>query len=297
MEDLANGCTLPSEMNIDALTKFVMPQALHEARDIAEYVEGQASDEKVRHCESVKVEYVSGSRYDVWDVHTDKSRWWVITNPTNLYSQGEFVSLDYTLSFYIGLMARLAARSDREMDHETTDMMVVFRKIAQISDGFDQAEEVEDFQALGLQCREVLVALSRALAIDAVPASGDAPKVADFKGWSEAAADSMSPGSSANVTRSFLKQIARSSWDLVSWLTHSNNATHYDAVIALMATNACVDANAMMLRKYRSGTPDRCPACASYKITSLYRPEFETSSGYIKYCPKCDWTDTTKNYG
>lgn len=31
-------------------------------------------------------ERVFGCEYDVWDVHTDKERWWV-TSPTNFYSQ------------------------------------------------------------------------------------------------------------------------------------------------------------------------------------------------------------------
>ncbi len=60
-----------------------------------------------------------GRDHDVWDVHTDKDRWWVVTNPTNLYSQTLMPSLDYTLSFDVGLMARngrldtLAARRRR----------------------------------------------------------------------------------------------------------------------------------------------------------------------------------------
>lgn len=36
----------------------------------------------------------------------DDGRWWVITNPTNLYSHYEFPSADYTLSFHIGVVAR-----------------------------------------------------------------------------------------------------------------------------------------------------------------------------------------------
>ncbi len=58
----------------------------------------------------VKTEYVMGTAYEIWDVTTDKDRWWVITNLTNLYSQQHFPSLDYTLSFHIGLMMRLRSR-------------------------------------------------------------------------------------------------------------------------------------------------------------------------------------------
>jgi hypothetical protein len=79
-------------------------------QDIANYVHGQAADETVQHVEKVKTEYIMGDAYEIWDVTTDKDRWWVITNLTNLYSQKHFPSLDYTLSFHIGLMMRLRSR-------------------------------------------------------------------------------------------------------------------------------------------------------------------------------------------
>ena len=47
-------CTIPPVMSIEAQAKYVMPQPAHKARDIAEYVELEADDEKVVHCELVK---------------------------------------------------------------------------------------------------------------------------------------------------------------------------------------------------------------------------------------------------
>src|SRR6266576_430091 len=66
----------------------------HSQRDITGYVAGQAPDETVQHVERIKREIVLGDIYDIWDVTTDKDRWWVITNLTNLYSQKHFPSLD-----------------------------------------------------------------------------------------------------------------------------------------------------------------------------------------------------------
>jgi len=285
-------CTIPPVMNIAAQAKYVTPHPEHKARDIAEYVKGQTRDEDVVHCELVRTEFVLGSRYDVWDVHTDKNRWWVITNLTNLYRQSEFQSLDYTISFHIGLMARLATRDGPEPDEETAEMLGVFRKLEHISDAADRADEVEDFQSIGLQCRETLVALSRVLASVAKEARSDATfKSADFKNWSECAAEVLCSGSSAKEGRAFLKAISSRAWDLVSWLTHASKATYQDMIMAVMATHATVDALSMMLKKYRSGAPDRCPNCASYQVTALYRPERETESGYVRYCPKCEWSD------
>src|ERR1035437_2129537 len=79
-------------------------------QDIENYVHGQARDETVLRVERVKTEYVMGDPYEIWDVTTDKNRWWVISNLTNLYSQKHFPSLDYTLSFHVGLMMRIRSR-------------------------------------------------------------------------------------------------------------------------------------------------------------------------------------------
>src|ERR1700737_83637 len=60
---------------------------------VSDYVETQARGEKVLHAEKVKSEHILGSDHDCWDVHTNKDRYWVITAPTNLYSQHYFPSL------------------------------------------------------------------------------------------------------------------------------------------------------------------------------------------------------------
>src|SRR5438045_1437273 len=77
-------------------------------RGIAEYIEIEShGEEVVQNVELIKTEIVAGEKYEIWDVTTDKERWWVLTNPTNLYSQKTFPSLDYTLSFHVGLMMRV----------------------------------------------------------------------------------------------------------------------------------------------------------------------------------------------
>ena len=52
-------------------------------------------------------------RHDIWDVHTDVDRWWVITEPMNLYSQDQFPNMDLALSFHVGLCLRIP-RSERQ---------------------------------------------------------------------------------------------------------------------------------------------------------------------------------------
>jgi hypothetical protein len=100
---------------------------------------------------------ISG-KYEVWDVHTDKHRWWVLTNPTNLYSQEHFPSLDYILSFHIGLALRIAAQSEKQAaagSAEHQRFLGPWRRWEQTVQAIDLAEEAEDFQAIGMRCREM----------------------------------------------------------------------------------------------------------------------------------------------
>ena len=109
--------TLPPDQPLppDALGKYTLGHDLHDEAEITDYVNGQCrGNETVQYVELIKTEYVTGQRFDAWDVQTDKQRWWVLTNQTNLYPQAHFPSLDYTLSFHIGLMHRIQSRQERE---------------------------------------------------------------------------------------------------------------------------------------------------------------------------------------
>lgn len=103
-------CVVPQHaVPAEELGRYSVERDPHAERDISSYVEMEAKEESVKHVEKVKEEVVLGEVYEIWDVTTDKDRWWVITNLTNLYSQRHFPSLDYTLSFHVGLMMRCAA--------------------------------------------------------------------------------------------------------------------------------------------------------------------------------------------
>jgi hypothetical protein len=68
--------------------------SVQERQYIVDYVASQASDETVEHLEKIASERALGRDIEVWDVHTDVGRWWVITAPTNLYSQEQFPSIE-----------------------------------------------------------------------------------------------------------------------------------------------------------------------------------------------------------
>jgi hypothetical protein len=141
-------------------------------------------------------EHVVGRDHDCWDVHTNKDRYWVITSPTNLYSQHYFPSLDFTLSFHIGVMARVIAlqRGAPNPAHKSR-FTPVWRRWEQAAESYDEAEEAEDFQAVGMKCRETLIQFVRSLAKpEMVPGAKEAPKRADVVGWSSLIANNIAPG-------------------------------------------------------------------------------------------------------
>src|SRR3989442_12787928 len=85
----------------------------HQERAIREYMASQCEDERVVHLEKVSSECVQDTKYDVWDVHTDKGRWWVITNPPNPYIQTYFPGMHAHLTFKIVLALRASAQHDQ----------------------------------------------------------------------------------------------------------------------------------------------------------------------------------------
>ena len=268
-QDRKRECTIPPELPKAELHKLLFRQSEEEARRIKDYVEWQAhGEEEVLHTEKVASERVFGREYDVWDVHTDKERWWVITNPTNLYSQRLMPSLDYTLSFHIGLMARVQARREPEGSEAEQEFLVVTnRKLVQASEAFDRADEAEEFQAVGMRCRECLLVLIRELTQDSDLAKGDdLPKAADFPAWNERIANAIAPGDPMEYVRSYLKTIAERGWRLVNWLTHANNATRNDAELALSATSHIVNNYAVAVLRRRAGAPERCRRTRKHQL-------------------------------
>lgn len=93
---------------------------------IRTYVESQAR-ERVVHLEKAASELVGTVRHDIWDVHCASARWWVVTNPTNLYSQADFKSRDVVLTFHVGLTLRASYLQDREVPvvPESADLLPV----------------------------------------------------------------------------------------------------------------------------------------------------------------------------
>ena len=279
-------------MEPTVVAESLLAQPQFESEAVREYVEWQAK-EHVLHLEKLKTEYVFGNRHDAWDVTTDQDRYWVVTTPTNLYSQKYFPSLDYTITFHVGLAARVMAHQRDAKSEERDRLLPAFRKWSQAADAFDRADEAEEFQAVGMRCREALLAIILSARQNATIASlpaGAELKAGDFLGWSEVIADHVASGASAKEIRGYLKSVARAAWQLVAWLTHARNAFRHDAQLALAATEAALSAYAGAIVRFEEAPVVRCPNCTSYRVSRQFVPD-RRAGKYITVCEVCGWSE------
>jgi hypothetical protein len=264
-----------------------------ERQFIVDYMAGVTSDETVEQLEKVYSERILGQDHDIWDVHTDKERWWVITGPTSLYSQKQFPSMDVALTFHVGLMTRVRNRSELEAPVDQAEFFpVAWRKWEQAGEAFNEADEAEEFQAVGMMCRESLMAfVKEAAGIISLPEDAARPQASNFLGWIELIGNTIAGGNSAERRRGYLKAIAKSTWELVQWLTHAENAIRFDAYFAFKATGHVLSAYSLALVRFNAGFPDRCPECASYRLASDYRRGEDSKMLHFTVCEKCGWED------
>lgn len=272
------------------LSRYSVEGDPHAEQDIRNYVEGQAPDEVVQHVERVKREVVLGQAYDIWDVTTDKDRWWVLTNLTNLYSQRHFPSLDYTLSFHIGLMARLGDRSSRADAEDPSPFDEVIRRMDQAERRLGHAVEAEDYQAVGMQLREALLSLvGAARRRVTIPGDSEVPQAANFIGWSDLLMNTLCGGGGNRELRQHLKALAKETWQLANWLTHHRNATEMAASIALHSCQTVVGHFVQLVQRNNTNQVERCPICSSRNIRTHFDIEIPPDGQYFSSCGSCDW--------
>jgi hypothetical protein len=266
-------------------------------QDIARYVEMEAQGETVRQVEKIKTEYILGDQYDIFDVTTDQGRWWVISNLTNLYPQKEFPSLDYTLSFHVGLMMRLRSRSRGADSEEPTPFDEVFRRQEQAKQRYDSAVEAEDYQAVGMQLRECLLSLvvasRRRIELDESARElvlTQRLKDADFKGWTNVLISQLCRGRSNKILRQYLKTTADKTWELANSLTHDRNATETSASIAIHACDTIIGHFVQLVERDETDNVEKCPNCKSRHIRSHFDASLPPEGEYYTTCGSCGWS-------
>jgi hypothetical protein len=264
-----------------------------EINHVREYMARQAPDLTVQLVQKVYSENVLSIRHDVWDVHTDVDRWWVITEPMNLYAQDQFPNMDLALTFHVGLCLRIPRSERRKLsDLPVEPFAECVRAMQEASEALAQADEVADFQTVGVRCREALLSFINAAHL-VLPwtAKEEPPKKADLRAWADHICSVALPGPSHEHRRALFKTSLESAWKFTNWLTHNKASKWHDAEAAVMATEfaitSCVSAVILFVR----GVPEQCPACGSRRLSpqrgynsNVPDVEFERPT-----CDKCGW--------
>lgn len=261
-----------------------------EERRIRDYVNSQSpADDQAGLVQKVGSRRILGRERDLYDVHCAESRWWVITDPTNLYSQDDFPEMEQALIFHIGLQVFMAERERTELEEEQLEHVnTAWRRFSQAVDAMNTAEESEDYQGVGIKCRDALIALVKTHAdAEWIGDLDERPKAADFKGWANIFADRLSDGR----MRGYLKAIVDKTWDLTVWLQHNSNATPLDADIVIEATGQVLQVMSKLMRQRENGPTPRCPKCESYRLEEDIEQVMEPEPGFYEstVCGSCGW--------
>ena len=128
----------------------MLPASEEEKRCVINYMKSQAPDLKVVFLQKVYTENVLSHEHCVWDVHTDVDRWWIITNPTNLYSQEQFPNMDLALTFHIGLCLRIPRTDKQKFSGAMWEpLQKCLELVRQADAALHQANNVSAYQAGG----------------------------------------------------------------------------------------------------------------------------------------------------
>jgi hypothetical protein len=265
-----------------------------EIDQVTTYFEWQAPNLKLEFIQKVYSESILGHHHDVWDVHTDKDRWWVITNPSNLYSQEQFPNMDLAVTFHVGLCLRIP-RSEKP---KLSDLPLVpfaqcYRYMSEASDALSQAQEVLDYQSIGMRCREALLAFADA-AQTVIPwdSSEQKPKRADLRAWANHICTVAMAGDSHKERRHLFKNQLESAWSFVNWLTHATGSRWHDAEAAVSITENAITLSTSSVIRHIRGVPETCPACGSHRLSPErgFRDDLPDIEWERPTCTKCDWT-------
>jgi len=272
----------------------MLPATQDEINHVRRYMESQAPDLTVEFVQKVYSESVLHVTHEIWDVHTNVDRWWVITEPMNLYSQDQFPNLDLALSFHVGLCLRIPRNERQKLsDLPVEPFAEAYRYIQEATDALAQASEIADYQSVGVRCREALLAFVKAAqAIIPWTAKEEPPKKADLKGWADHICGVALAGASHEDRRHLLKTLLESAWKFANWLTHAKSSRWHDAEAAISVSENAISLSTSAVILHIRGVPEQCPNCGSHRLSPQrgYREDLPEVEWERPTCDKCGWT-------
>ena len=250
--------------------------------DVKKYVEGQSrgkcnvlSAKPEQHFNDLGVDVC------VWNVKTDADGdWWVVEGdsvPMNLYPQSAYYfGTDEVYSFHMGLMQRMSAAQDEYHPEDFVNGVTLgaeiapqlFRKLKSVAALIDAAKEIEDFQAIGVQCRETLIELGNHIYKPVMAGDEEQPQASNFKRKAELFVQFYLKGSENSDYRSIIKKLTEATWDYANKITHSRSATYYEASICVTLCISLVGAYENILQKVFDPLAQYyCSVCKSKKLS------------------------------
>jgi predicted nucleic acid-binding OB-fold protein len=237
---------------------------------------------------------------NVWNVKTENEAYWVVEGdeaPMNLYTQNaHYLSADEAYSFHIGLTQRLEKRHKNEFKHVIEEIPLniehlksINRKLNMASEKLSIDLEPEEFQSIGLLCRESLIDLSKELCIrNPELVSEKGLKRSDFKGVANAFIDYYIPGSENSDLRNYSRKLVDSAWSYNSMVVHSQNKKYPDAKIALLFTCTIISLIENLFFKHLGFDQElACSECGSLQIEFI---EYEKDK-IKQVCKKCNYEE------
>lgn len=234
---------------------------------------------------------------NVWNVKTEDEAYWVVEGenaPMNLYTQrAHYFSADEAYSFHMGITRRLSKRYQNDFKHIIDEIPLdighlksINRKLNMASEKLSIDLEPEEFQSIGLLCRESLIDLSKELCErnpELIKAKG--LKKSDFKGVANTFIDLYIPGKQNSDLRNYSRKLVDSAWSYNSMVVHSQNKKYPDAKIALLLTSSIISLLENLFFKYIGFDQElACPECGSLQMEFI---EFEKDK-LKQVCQKCE---------
>ena len=237
-----------------------------------------------------------GTEVNVWNVKTNSEAYWVVEGevaPMNLYTQNaNYLSADEAYSYHMGITQRLNTNFQKNFKHIIDEIPLDIKQIKSINRKLNMAAEKlsielepEEFQAIGLICRESLIDLGNELSKRNPEIIKDKGiKASDFKSIANEFINLYIPDESNSELRNYSRKIADIAWSYNSAIVHSPNKSYPDVKIALLFTSALVSLFENLFLKYIGFDNElACRECGSKNI-ELFESENNTLIAVCKSC-------------